>query len=194
MQDYNYWKYGCMEVTIEISCCKYPPSSFLDSIWLENKLSMIEYLKQATIGVKGIVSFENGLRAQNITIKIDSREPYFKTNNNGEFYRIILPGKYNLSLMLDCQSVFEQTIIIRNDTKLLVVNFILSNDIYKDYLALNLDKYGIFCTDTIITTKGSSLNTDKSNMLNSNVSIYFFSRNLFYLIFFIICFNFLIFE
>lgn len=37
MQDYNYAFHGCMEITLEISCCKYPPSSNLEKLWEENK-------------------------------------------------------------------------------------------------------------------------------------------------------------
>lgn len=36
MQDYNYAWHGCMEITLEMSCCKYPPASFLETHWNEN--------------------------------------------------------------------------------------------------------------------------------------------------------------
>jgi hypothetical protein len=87
MQDYNYWSHGCYEVTVELSCCFYPPASDLFTIWLQNKKSMIDYLKQANTGVKGIVRFFNGVPGVNISVQIDALEPIFKTNKNGEFYR-----------------------------------------------------------------------------------------------------------
>jgi hypothetical protein len=37
MQDYNYIWHGCMEVTIEMSCCKYPRAAELPDFWEENK-------------------------------------------------------------------------------------------------------------------------------------------------------------
>lgn len=37
MQDYNYAFKGCMEVTLEISCCKYPDVSMLEGLWNLNK-------------------------------------------------------------------------------------------------------------------------------------------------------------
>lgn len=41
MQDFNYVWHGCMEVTLEISCCKYPPASEIPALWEENRLVRI---------------------------------------------------------------------------------------------------------------------------------------------------------
>lgn len=38
MQDYQYVWYGCMEVTLEISCCKFPPAYELKKYWEDNQL------------------------------------------------------------------------------------------------------------------------------------------------------------
>jgi carboxypeptidase M len=37
MQDFNYVWHGCMEVTLEISCCKFPAADDLPRYWQENK-------------------------------------------------------------------------------------------------------------------------------------------------------------
>ena len=87
MQDFNYWVFGCMEITVELSCCKYPPATDLPGIWSQNQKSLIEYLKLGNRGVKGLVSFQNGQPASYLTVKISDREPYFKTSQNGEFFR-----------------------------------------------------------------------------------------------------------
>lgn len=38
MQDFNYIWNGCMEITFEISCCKYPPANELEKFWEENRV------------------------------------------------------------------------------------------------------------------------------------------------------------
>lgn len=144
MQDYNYWKHGCMEVTLEISCCKFPKASDLKQIWMENKKSLIEYLKYANKGVKGIVKFEDGTIGKNLTIMIDSREPAFKTNANGEYYRILLPGQYKLSVLISCTSILSTTITVPS-SGLLVYNITLENGQLAQYKKNRLDRNAIFC-------------------------------------------------
>ncbi|WP_411025727.1 M14 family zinc carboxypeptidase, partial [Salmonella sp. s55004] len=46
MQDYNYFETGCMELTIGLSCCKYPKTDRLESYWEENRAPLFEYLRQ----------------------------------------------------------------------------------------------------------------------------------------------------
>lgn len=62
MQDYNYAMHGCMEVTLEVSCCKYPKAENLKNIWLENRdvSFKIEYVLSNLISVhKSINSWLN---------------------------------------------------------------------------------------------------------------------------------------
>lgn len=147
MQDFNYWVYGCAEITVEVSCCKYPQPSELNTIWLQNKKSLIEYLKLANTGVRGIVKFENGQVASYLTVKIDQREPFFKTGPLGEYYRILLPGTHKLSLALGCDEIYSTNIEITANKLLLELNITLSNDLYGKYVNYTLkSKYSLFCT------------------------------------------------
>lgn len=180
MQDVNYWRYGCMELTLEVSCCKYPSSSTIEKFWEENKNAVIEFLNQANTGVKGIVKFENGMSAGNATIRIDSREPYFKTNKNGEYYRILLPGVYNLSVLFDCGYVYDTQITIPSDSKFLVHNITLSNAFLSSYLSVSLNRHAVFCS------KSSSINFIDNLLNRSNQSRFYwlaFIFSFFYLVF-----------
>ena len=55
MQDYNYVRSNAFEITVEVSCCKFPPESTLERFWNENKISLLEYLKLVHTGLSGFV-------------------------------------------------------------------------------------------------------------------------------------------
>jgi len=46
MQDYNYLKGNCLEITMELSCCKYPPSSQLRTEWDNNREALLAYMEK----------------------------------------------------------------------------------------------------------------------------------------------------
>lgn len=46
MQDYNYIHGNCLEITMELSCCKYPFASELQREWDLNKESLLAYIEQ----------------------------------------------------------------------------------------------------------------------------------------------------
>lgn len=50
MQDFNYIWGQCFEITLELSCCKYPPQNELPSFWKDNQAALIEYMKQVHLG------------------------------------------------------------------------------------------------------------------------------------------------
>lgn len=49
MQDWNYLQAGCMEITLELGCYKFPPSNQLPQYWLENKEPLIKFIEQVRI-------------------------------------------------------------------------------------------------------------------------------------------------
>ena len=47
MEDYNYLYGDCFEITIELTCCKYPEASKLKDEWENNKNALWEYTMAA---------------------------------------------------------------------------------------------------------------------------------------------------
>ena len=56
MQDFNYVHSNDFEITVELTCCKYPESNKLVSEWRNNKESLLKYLELVHSGVKGVVT------------------------------------------------------------------------------------------------------------------------------------------
>ncbi|XP_021916011.1 carboxypeptidase D-like isoform X3 [Zootermopsis nevadensis] len=99
MQDYNYIYHGCMEITLEISCCKYPLTHDLPTLWDDNRDALLKYISQAHQGVRGVIR-DNNTHQPVLTsgLKIEGRDSYFRTSSRGEFWRILLPGTYQLQV------------------------------------------------------------------------------------------------
>ncbi|XP_062537827.1 carboxypeptidase D-like isoform X4 [Armigeres subalbatus] len=101
MQDFNYIWHGCMEITLEVSCCKFPPAYELRKYWDDNQLSMIKFLAEAHRGVQGFVMDPNGGPIERAQLKIKGRDVGFSTTKYGEFWRILMPGVYKLEVFAD---------------------------------------------------------------------------------------------
>uniref|UniRef100_A0A672V589 Carboxypeptidase M n=1 Tax=Strigops habroptila TaxID=2489341 RepID=A0A672V589_STRHB len=100
MQDYNYVWGQCFEITLELSCCKYPPADQLEKFWRDNKAALIEYIKQVHLGIKGQVTDKNGNPIPNAIVEAQGRPhvcPY-RTNEQGEYFLLLLPGTYVINV------------------------------------------------------------------------------------------------
>uniref|UniRef100_A0A0K2UK94 Peptidase M14 domain-containing protein n=2 Tax=Lepeophtheirus salmonis TaxID=72036 RepID=A0A0K2UK94_LEPSM len=98
MQDYNYIWHGCMEITLELSCCKFPPSVELPQFWEDNRNSLLRFIGEAHKGVKGFVKDESGSAIEGASMKVKGRDVGFQTTKEGEFWRILLPGIYTMEI------------------------------------------------------------------------------------------------
>ncbi|XP_030638542.1 carboxypeptidase M [Chanos chanos] len=101
MQDYNYVWHQCLEITLELSCCKYPPERELPGLWQDNKAALLAYMQQVHLGVKGQVMDSNGNPLPNAVVEVEGRHNLcpFRTDRNGEYYRLLLPGKYTIKVV-----------------------------------------------------------------------------------------------
>nr|XP_015208270.1 PREDICTED: carboxypeptidase M isoform X2 [Lepisosteus oculatus] len=114
MQDYNYVWGQCLEITLEVSCCKYPPITELPGLWAANKPALLAYMQQVHLGVKGQVFDSNGSPIQNALVEVEGRNNLcpFKTDKNGEYYRLLLPGNYKLKVTVPGQEPIKTTLHI----------------------------------------------------------------------------------
>ncbi|ERL87830.1 hypothetical protein D910_05219, partial [Dendroctonus ponderosae] len=96
MQDFNYVKSNCFEVTFELSCCKYPPAQTLPQEWAANKESLLSFMEAVHWGVKGLVINEDGDPVLDADVVVKGIDHNITTSNRGEFWRLLLPGKYSI--------------------------------------------------------------------------------------------------
>ncbi|KAM3180650.1 hypothetical protein ACTXT7_015882 [Hymenolepis weldensis] len=111
MQDYNYLESNCFEITLELSCYKYPPAEDLPKYWEENKKSLLNFMLQAHSGIKGMVfGYHHGnvlpladtlILAMNIT---DPKNPEIidhpiKSSYIGDYFRLLTRGNYFIAAM-----------------------------------------------------------------------------------------------
>ncbi|XP_041097154.1 carboxypeptidase D [Polyodon spathula] len=98
MQDYNYLKGNCLEITLELTCCKHPPASELPKEWDNNRESLLAYMEKVHIGVKGFV--KNALTSGWISdaeIMVSGIDHNVTTGQFGDYNRLLLPGSYNIT-------------------------------------------------------------------------------------------------
>ncbi|XP_064458010.1 carboxypeptidase E-like isoform X2 [Ornithodoros turicata] len=123
MQDFNYLGSNDFEITVELGCQKYPPASVLPTEWEDNKNALLNYLWQAHIGVKGIVTDAvTGKpvgRAQvqvfNITNGDIQRINHdVTTSENGEYWRLLVPGKYTIQVEKEGYEPERRTVTVIN--------------------------------------------------------------------------------
>ncbi|KAL1421075.1 hypothetical protein MTO96_023502 [Rhipicephalus appendiculatus] len=86
MPDYTYVEGGCMEVTLELSCCKYPLAYQLKRFWTDNRKPLMKLLEES----------HRGYPVANGRLMIKGRYMPFRTSHKGEYWRILLPGTYTL--------------------------------------------------------------------------------------------------
>ena len=46
MQDYNYFHSNCFEITLELSCCKFPYARELEKYWNDNKNALLAFIRK----------------------------------------------------------------------------------------------------------------------------------------------------
>merc|ERR1719376_389654 len=93
MQDFNYLHGECMEITLELTCCKYPFASELENEWNKNKMSLIRFVQLANRGVRGQVVDANNNPLDDVTIQVSGIEYNVTTDVTGNFFRVLVGGK-----------------------------------------------------------------------------------------------------
>lgn len=112
MQDYNYVNSNSFELTMEVSCCKFPDASTLQGFWNDNKQSLLEYLKRVHTGLTGFVRDQNGQGIEGADINIGSRNHPVRSARDGDYWRLLLPGDYIVTVSKRGYDPVKRTVTI----------------------------------------------------------------------------------
>ncbi|XP_077103662.1 putative carboxypeptidase X1 isoform X2 [Siphateles boraxobius] len=99
MNDFSYLHTNCFEVTVELSCDKFPHASELPIEWENNKESLLVYMEQVHRGIKGVVrdkDTECGIA--DAIIKVDDIDHHIRSAFDGDFWRLLNPGDYDITV------------------------------------------------------------------------------------------------
>ncbi|XP_011313662.1 carboxypeptidase D-like [Fopius arisanus] len=144
MQDYNYARSNALEITFEVSCCKYPPANLMPEHWRLNKESLIKYLEQANIGFKGVVMDTEGEPIEGAQVGVYGINRNVTTTNRGEYWRLLLPGNYVVYASAWGYKRSEPINITVEDGTPIIVNFslmALSSEEQEAQMSQNVEEY-----------------------------------------------------
>uniref|UniRef100_A0A3Q3M3R0 Carboxypeptidase X (M14 family), member 1a n=1 Tax=Labrus bergylta TaxID=56723 RepID=A0A3Q3M3R0_9LABR len=97
MNDFSYLHTNCFEVTVELSCDKFPHASELPVEWENNKESLLVYMEQIHRGIKGVI--RDKLTKQGITdavVKVEDHDHDIRSAADGDYWRLLNPGDYKV--------------------------------------------------------------------------------------------------
>ncbi|XP_076147704.1 putative carboxypeptidase X1 [Alosa pseudoharengus] len=99
MNDFSYLHTNCFEVTVELSCDKFPHAGELPREWENNKESLLVYMEQVHRGLKGVVrdkDTEAGI--PDAVIQVDDIDHHIRSAPDGDYWRLLNPGEYDITV------------------------------------------------------------------------------------------------
>ena len=95
MEDFNYVHSNCFEITMELSCCKYPWGKTLPDEWDSNKESLMQFMEATHMGFKGqVIDSKTKEPLYQAVIEMQNINHNVTTSKRGEFWRLLTKGSY----------------------------------------------------------------------------------------------------
>lgn len=127
MQDFNYLATNAFEITLELSCEKFPPAETLPTLWEDNKNALLNFLWQAQTGVKGVVKCavtgepisHAVVWVKNVTgnESVVIQHPV-TTAADGDYWRLLTPGRFEVIVQADGYEPMTKTVDVTNPSQM----------------------------------------------------------------------------
>jgi len=129
MEDFNYLHSNCFEITMELSCCKYPLGRNLVKEWINNKESMLQFMEATHMGIKGIVMDSAENPVQGAVVQVNGINHNITTTVQGEYWRLLTPGTYTITVhAVDYVSSEAKVVTVDGNHEAVLLNFTLNRD------------------------------------------------------------------
>ena len=129
MQDFNYLISSCFEITVELSCCKYPPASRLETEWENNRESLLSFIEQVHKGIKGKIRNSSGKAIEKAKIMVMGISHNVTSYENGDYWRLLLPGKYDIKVVAKGYATASKKNVVVTKGDATVLNFVLEKEV-----------------------------------------------------------------
>jgi len=144
-QDYfNYYK-SCREFTLELSNQKLLNPALLPAHWEYNRRSLINYIRQATYGIHGLV-YDNltgaPLQAEIYIPGYDKDNSQVFTSSAGNYSRPLLQGSYDLTYVADGYSPLTIYSVEVHNYQQKVLNIALGDHVSGEIVHVTIDSHG----------------------------------------------------
>ncbi|XP_023325363.1 carboxypeptidase D isoform X2 [Eurytemora carolleeae] len=113
LKDFGYIVGSGLEYVFELSCCKFPSTYFLPREFENNRESLLGFLEIALTGVRGQLLDTKGQPVPGANIDFTKNEKLggkpVTSNGRGEFWKILVPGKY--SVLAESENCFKSDVL-----------------------------------------------------------------------------------
>lgn len=104
-QDYMNFFQHCREVTLELTSTKLVDSNLIPYYWNANRKALLDYMQQATYGLRGMITDFISGEAIAAKIYVENHDSYnsyvFSNPIHGDYYRLLFEGNYVIQYSAD---------------------------------------------------------------------------------------------
>ncbi|KAI8513997.1 hypothetical protein Bbelb_083210 [Branchiostoma belcheri] len=97
LSDFLYLHTNSLDLAMELGCSKFPAEKDLEKEWHNNKESLLRFMEQIHIGIKGFVRDENCKPIEGAVIHVEGIDHDVTTARDGDYWKLVLPGYYTVT-------------------------------------------------------------------------------------------------